>query len=81
LTDHSQRSTAHLIEPQTFFSLVSGEKTDNQANNYLQNNKKTVWILFKPFFYAHPNYAFQQIQVRLTIKQNVLWTVDRLTVD
>jgi len=30
LTDHSQRSTAHLIEPQTFFSLVIGEKADNQ---------------------------------------------------
>ena len=36
LTDHRprptgfQRSTAHLIEPQTFFSLVSGEKADNQ---------------------------------------------------
>jgi hypothetical protein len=30
LTDHSQRSTAHLIAPQTFFSLVSGEKADNQ---------------------------------------------------
>jgi hypothetical protein len=26
----AQRSTAHLIEPQTFFSLVSGEKADNQ---------------------------------------------------
>jgi hypothetical protein len=30
LTDHGQRSTALLIEPQTFFSLVSGEKADNQ---------------------------------------------------
>ena len=30
LTDHSQRSTAHLVEPLTFFSLVSGEKADNQ---------------------------------------------------
>jgi hypothetical protein len=30
LTDHGQRSTAHLIEPQTFFSQVSGEKADNQ---------------------------------------------------
>jgi hypothetical protein len=30
LTDHSQRSTAHLFEHQTFFSLVSGEKADNQ---------------------------------------------------
>ena len=30
LTDHSQRSTALLIEPQTFFSLFSGEKADNQ---------------------------------------------------
>ena len=29
----SQRSTAHLIEPQTFFSLVSGEKADNQKTN------------------------------------------------
>ena len=29
-TDHSQRFTAHLIEPQAFFSLVSGEKADNQ---------------------------------------------------
>jgi hypothetical protein len=29
LTDHSQRSTAHLIGPQTFFSLVSGEKAYN----------------------------------------------------
>jgi hypothetical protein len=29
LTDYSQRSTAHLIEPHTFFSLVSGEKADN----------------------------------------------------
>jgi hypothetical protein len=27
----SQRSTAHLIEPQTFFSLVGGEKADNQT--------------------------------------------------
>ncbi|MFM2250609.1 MAG: hypothetical protein RLZZ358_1536 [Bacteroidota bacterium] len=26
----SQRSTADQIEPQTFFSLVSGEKADNQ---------------------------------------------------
>jgi hypothetical protein len=30
LTDHGQRSTALLIEPQTFFSLVNGEKADNQ---------------------------------------------------
>jgi hypothetical protein len=30
LTDHGQRSTALLIELQTFFSLVSGEKADNQ---------------------------------------------------
>jgi hypothetical protein len=30
LTDHGQRSTALLIEPQTFFSLVSGKKADNQ---------------------------------------------------
>ena len=30
LTDHGQRSTALLIEPQTFFSLVIGEKADNQ---------------------------------------------------
>jgi hypothetical protein len=35
LTDHSQRSTAHLIEPQTFFSLASGEKADNHIKlNY-----------------------------------------------
>ena len=34
LTDHSQRSTAHLIEPQTYFSLVSGEKADNQNKFY-----------------------------------------------
>ena len=32
-TDHSQWSTAHLIEPQTFFSMVSGEKADNQTRN------------------------------------------------
>jgi hypothetical protein len=30
LTDHGQRSTAHLIAPQTFFFSVSGEKADNQ---------------------------------------------------
>jgi hypothetical protein len=30
LTDHGQQSTALLIEPQTFFSLVSGKKADNQ---------------------------------------------------
>ena len=36
LADHRPRptgfqlSTAHLIEPQTFFSLGSGEKADNQ---------------------------------------------------
>jgi len=30
LTDHGQQSTAHLIEPQTFFSKFSGEKADNQ---------------------------------------------------
>ncbi len=29
-TDQSQRSTAHLIEPQTFFSLVSGIIAGNQ---------------------------------------------------
>jgi hypothetical protein len=29
LTDHSQRSTAHLIDPQTLFSLGCGEKADN----------------------------------------------------
>jgi hypothetical protein len=31
---HRQRSTddSPLIEPQTFFSLVSGEKADNQIN-------------------------------------------------
>jgi hypothetical protein len=28
----SQRSTAHLIETQTLFYLVSGEKADNQNN-------------------------------------------------
>jgi len=28
----SQLSTAHLIEPQTLFYLVSGEKADNQKN-------------------------------------------------
>jgi len=31
----SQQSTAHLIEPQPFFSLVSGEKEENQ----IQKNK------------------------------------------
>ena len=30
IIDQSQQSTNHLIEPQTFFSLVSGEKADNQ---------------------------------------------------
>ena len=30
LTDHGPRSTAHLIEPQAFFSLVTGDKADNQ---------------------------------------------------
>ena len=29
-TANSPRSTAHLIEPQTFFSPVSGEKADNR---------------------------------------------------
>ena len=32
MTDHSQQTTAHLIEPQTVFSQVSGEKADNQKN-------------------------------------------------
>ena len=31
-----QRSTAHLIESQTFFSMVNGEKSDNQ------NTKKVL---------------------------------------
>ena len=35
LTDHSQRSKAHLIEPQTFFSMVSGDKADNQIFLFL----------------------------------------------
>lgn len=37
----SQLSTAHLIEPQTFFSLVSGEKPDNQIqlNWFLEKRK------------------------------------------
>ena len=30
-TTGSQGSTAHLSESQTFFSLVSGEKADNQT--------------------------------------------------
>ena len=34
LTYHSQRSTAHLIEPQTLFYLVTGNKADNQINYY-----------------------------------------------
>jgi hypothetical protein len=36
LTDHGQRSTAHLIEPQTFFSQVSGEKADNLIEKNLR---------------------------------------------
>ena len=28
-----RQSTANLIEPQTFFSLVTGEKADNQKRN------------------------------------------------
>ncbi len=32
MTADCPRSTAHLIEPLTFFSLVSGEKADNQIN-------------------------------------------------
>jgi hypothetical protein len=39
-----QRSTAHLIEPQTFFSLVSGEKADNKERNtlFLTLSQKSV---------------------------------------
>jgi hypothetical protein len=40
LTDHGQRSTAHLIEPQTLFSLVSGEKADNHIIKYTHQIKK-----------------------------------------
>jgi hypothetical protein len=31
LTADCPRSTAHLIEPLTYFYLVGGEKTDNQT--------------------------------------------------
>ena len=40
LTDHEprptggQRSTAYKIDPQTLFSLVSGEKANNPKNKY-----------------------------------------------
>ena len=34
LTDRGQWSTAYRIEPQTLFSLVSGEKADNPKNKY-----------------------------------------------
>jgi hypothetical protein len=41
LTDNGQRSTAHLIKPQTFFSLVSGEKADNRKIYFLITDKVT----------------------------------------
>ncbi len=34
MTADCPRSTAHLIEPLTFFSLVSGEKANNQINQF-----------------------------------------------
>ena len=40
LTDHSQRSTAHLIDSQTLFYLVSGEKADNQILKIDVHKKK-----------------------------------------
>ena len=44
LTDHSQRSTAQLIEPQTLFYLGTGNKADNQKFYF------TISI-FTPIFY------------------------------
>ena len=40
-------STDHLIEPQTLFYLVSGEKADNQKKQLLKILKKEV-LLVKP---------------------------------
>jgi hypothetical protein len=37
----SQWSTAHLIEPQTFSSLVSGEKANNQKRNFKNPAQQT----------------------------------------
>jgi hypothetical protein len=37
-----QRSTAHLIEPQTFFSLFRVKKADNQINLIKKGHKKTL---------------------------------------
>jgi len=67
LTDHSQRSTAHLIEPQTFFSLVSGEKADNQKIAYLKNHpcrsKGNLYFCEYPVFITHPSMSLQVAQL------------------
>ena len=53
LTDHSQRSTADLIEPQTLFYLVRGEKADNQKT-------KKAFLLREAFFM--PNYCLDGLK-------------------
>jgi hypothetical protein len=55
LTDHSQQFTAHLIEPQTLFSLVSGEKAENQKREYYRKSyqaRREIFILQIVLFVA-----------------------------
>jgi uncharacterized membrane protein YtjA (UPF0391 family) len=53
--DHSQQFTAHLIEPQTLFSLVSGEKAENQKREYYRKSyqaRREIFILQIVLFVA-----------------------------
>jgi hypothetical protein len=45
LTADCPRSTAHLIEPLTFFPLVRGEKADNHIVNYSPSSLKAYSTL------------------------------------
>ena len=61
-TANSPRSTAHLIEPQTFFSPVSGEKADNRLQTMghrpqAVNGPRLIELNFKHLLVRSPTYS------------------------
>jgi hypothetical protein len=54
---HRPRSTAHLIELQSLFSLVNGEKADNQNELLLYYGVNSLERrLYRPRSTVHSNY-------------------------
>ena len=68
MTDHSQRSTAHLIEPQTIFYLVSGEKADNRRRTTVHGSQPTQLNLKRYSFPFKGRYGLLFNPGRISVK-------------